>query len=235
MASEEQLAKAESIRDHAAKGNLPDIKKMVQENLEDVIWWINEGNTRGNTALQLAAMWGHVDCCQELLAAGADKDKQSNVREHAPGASACVSAHGCPAAANEPECPQPRSSSRRLLLSRFPRSPPGLPSGARTDRAHAADVRRDQGRACRRSARAYQARRKRQQAGQRKPAVHHLRPAVGPGSSLTLSLSLSAAQDGWTALHHAASDGDVVVVRALLEGGASRKIKNEVRPLAPPR
>jgi ankyrin repeat protein len=86
MASEEQLAKAESIRDHAAKGNLPDIKKMVQENLEDVIWWINEGNTRGNTALQLAAMWGHVDCCQELLAAGADKDKQSNVREHAPGA-----------------------------------------------------------------------------------------------------------------------------------------------------
>jgi len=36
-----------------------------------------------------------------------------------------------------------------------------------------------------------------------------------------------AAQDGWTALHHAASDGDVVVVRALLEGGASRKIKNE--------
>ncbi len=37
-----------------------------------------------------------------------------------------------------------------------------------------------------------------------------------------------AVQDGWTALHHAASDGDVVVVRALLEGGASRKIKNEV-------
>lgn len=41
--------------------------------------------------------------------------------------------------------------------------------------------------------------------------------------------ALVTSQDGWTALHHAASDGDVVVVRALLEGGSSRKIKNEVR------
>jgi hypothetical protein len=81
MASEEQQAKAEAIRDFAAKGNLEEIDKMVKENLEDVIWWINEGSSRGNTALQLAAMWGHVDCCQALLAAGADKDKQSNVSE----------------------------------------------------------------------------------------------------------------------------------------------------------
>lgn len=81
MASEEQQAKAEAIRDFAAKGNLQEIDKMVKDNLEDVIWWINEGSSRGNTALQLAAMWGHVDCCQALLAAGADKDKQSNVSE----------------------------------------------------------------------------------------------------------------------------------------------------------
>eukprot|EP01043_Picozoa_sp_COSAG02_P110594 COSAG02_NODE_46726_length_346_cov_1.259109_1_plen_95_part_10 len=81
MASEAQQAKAEAIRDYAAKGNLEEIDKMVKENLEDVIWWINEGSSRGNTALQLAAMWGHVDCCQALLAAGADKDKQSNVSE----------------------------------------------------------------------------------------------------------------------------------------------------------
>ena len=57
MASEEQQAKAEAIRDFAAKGNLEEIDQMVKENLEDVIWWINEGNSRGNTALQLA-MWG---------------------------------------------------------------------------------------------------------------------------------------------------------------------------------
>ena len=81
MASEAQQAKAEAIRDYAAKGNLEESDKMVKENLEDVIWWINEGSSRGNTALQLAAMWGHVDCCQALLAAGADKDKQSNVSE----------------------------------------------------------------------------------------------------------------------------------------------------------
>ena len=80
MASEEQQAKAEALRDLASKGNLEEIDKMVKENLEDVIWWINEGNSRGGTALQLAAMWGHVDCCQALLAAGADKDKPSNVR-----------------------------------------------------------------------------------------------------------------------------------------------------------
>ena len=34
---------------------------------------------RGTTALQLAAMWGHLDVCRALLAAGADKNKQSNV------------------------------------------------------------------------------------------------------------------------------------------------------------
>jgi ankyrin repeat protein len=38
-------------------------------------------------------------------------------------------------------------------------------------------------------------------------------------------------QDNWTALHHAASGGDVTTVRALLEAGASRAIKNEVRSL----
>ena len=47
--------------------------------------------------------------------------------------------------------------------------------------------------------------------------------------SVRRSRVCGAFQDGWTALHHAASDGDVVVVRALLEGGASRKIKNEFR------
>ena len=33
-------------------------------------------------------------------------------------------------------------------------------------------------------------------------------------------------QDDWTALHHAASGGDAVAVRALLEAGASRAMKN---------
>jgi hypothetical protein len=33
-------------------------------------------------------------------------------------------------------------------------------------------------------------------------------------------------QDNWTALHHAASSGDVAVVRVLLEGKASRKAVN---------
>ena len=33
-------------------------------------------------------------------------------------------------------------------------------------------------------------------------------------------------QDDWTALHHAASGGDAIGVRALLEAGASRAFKN---------
>lgn len=130
MASEEQQAKAEAIRDFAAKGNLEEIDKMVKENLEDVIWWINEGSSRGNTALQLAAMWGHVDCCQALLAAGADKDKQSNVSapccawHQLRQPTTCAAALGVPAALR---IPVTRSHCVDV---------PG--------RAHTTDVRRDQ-------------------------------------------------------------------------------------------
>ena len=36
--------KAEKLRDFAAKGNLEGVETMVRESLEDIIWWINEGN-----------------------------------------------------------------------------------------------------------------------------------------------------------------------------------------------
>ena len=192
-------AKAEALRDAAAKGSLAVLEESIKTNIGDIMSWINDANRRGNTALQLAAMWGHIDCCQALLAAGADKDKASNVR--APRISSS-------------------SSSRR--------SAPLISLGCRAGRAHAANVRRDQGRARRGDPRADQARRRRQPARQRAP------PLFSPPAGLAAQDFDSArlGQDGWTALHHAASDGDVVVVRALLEGKASRKPKNEVR--APP-
>ena len=73
-------AKAEGLRDAAAKGSLAVLEESIKTNIGDIMSWINDANRRGNTALQLAAMWGHIDCCQALLAAGADKDKASNVR-----------------------------------------------------------------------------------------------------------------------------------------------------------
>ena len=73
-------AKAEALRDAAAKGSLAVLEESIKTNIGDIMSWINDANRRGNTALQLAAMWGHIDCCQALLAAGADKDKASNVR-----------------------------------------------------------------------------------------------------------------------------------------------------------
>lgn len=164
MASEEQQAKAEVIRDAAAKGNLGEIERMVSENLEDVIWWINEGSSRGNTALQLAAMWGHVDCCQALLAAGADKDKQSNVRPPANPAPLSFAAREPPPFASPSavasERPPAHTVARRALAGR----------------AHAADVRRDQGWPRHRRARADQARRGRQLERQRAPPVPANRP-----------------------------------------------------------
>ena len=190
-------AKAEALRDAAAKGSLAVLEESIKTNIGDIMSWINDANRRGNTALQLAAMWGHIDCCQALLAAGADKDKASNVRA--------------------PRIPS-SSSSRR--------SAPLISLGCRAGRAHAAHVRRDQGRPRRGDPRADQARRRRQPARQRAPPLS-LRLV-----SLRRTLTARLGQDGWTALHHAASDGDVVVVRALLEGKASRKPKNEVR--APP-
>eukprot|EP01052_Picozoa_sp_SAG31_P019703 SAG31_NODE_1448_length_8310_cov_6.709171_6_plen_74_part_00 len=36
--------KAEKLRDFAAKGNLEGVESMVRDSLDDIIWWINEGN-----------------------------------------------------------------------------------------------------------------------------------------------------------------------------------------------
>ena len=36
--------KAEKLRDFAAKGNLEGVETMVRDSLDDIIWWINEGN-----------------------------------------------------------------------------------------------------------------------------------------------------------------------------------------------
>ena len=134
-------AKAEALRDAAAKGSLAVLEESIKTNIGDIMSWINDANRRGNTALQLAAMWGHIDCCQALLAAGADKDKASNVR-----------------------APRISSSSSR-------RSAPLISLGCRAGRAHAAHVRRDQGRARRGDPRADQARRRRQPARQRAPPL----------------------------------------------------------------
>jgi hypothetical protein len=44
MATPEYAEKADKLRDLAAKGSLDELSELVNANLDDVIWWINEGN-----------------------------------------------------------------------------------------------------------------------------------------------------------------------------------------------
>ena len=51
----EYAEKAEKLRDAAAKGVLESIEEMISESLDDIIWWINEGNnvSKAQSALGL--------------------------------------------------------------------------------------------------------------------------------------------------------------------------------------